>query len=149
MIVRAESKIMIQDHFVKILNSPSAPAPVEPKPRDVKVAMLAFSGSVPGAIRDSYRSMTIQMIGESVRRVRDAMRAGKCPEIIAEKFPEVVEEQSRYAAEAAKLSEISEAITSPNVFISKLQAITRRIISPPNKKTYNAFLDRERALTAP
>jgi hypothetical protein len=96
----------IQPFCTKILRERDAPNLPPPEDRHVKVACLAFDGKTIGEIRSEFPRISVQMIGQSIRLTRDAVRRGKPPDEVL-RFPELIEEQVAYKVAPGKPSKAS------------------------------------------
>jgi len=73
----------------RILNQKSIPGNAPPTDVDVEVACMALAGSKIAEIKTRH-NMTPDQVQSSIKRVRDAIRAGQSPEKVQDRFPEII-----------------------------------------------------------
>ena len=115
----------MQASFEKMLREQSREvAPQKPTDNQVKIALLAFAGMTVGQIRTEAET-DIETIGNSVRAVRDAIRAGKAPAEVMQQFPDLAAEQLVYGKGEQKPGRASPAL------LAKLNSASRGLDKPP------------------
>ena len=113
----------MQDFAVKILREKDPPTLPAPEDRHVKVALAAFDGDTIGQIRAEFPKTSVQMIGQSIRMTRDAIRRGQAPELVKEQFPGLVEEQKFYGATGNYPKKPSKVSQELNKITVKMKAV--------------------------
>lgn len=83
----------IQPWAADILREPTKPTLTRPSPLEIEACIMAMEGAAISEVRSAHPSLTVKLVGNSVRKMVTAMRMGRCPAILAERYPEVLKEQ--------------------------------------------------------